>query len=301
MDVSLLEKGFGQDPASQNKKLLYDAARDRLDRFQTDPQRNICNPNDMRTSIFLGFMDYNNWPENLGFFQRLSQSHAGNKAHIEGWFSQESPFNKLAWSSIEGNLSPVPTWMRGRIASPLRWMNRAYHWMLKPKQNDGTFLKYRAFSNEYYMFHRLPMTANEIDRLYMFVYEHQNKPFNWWGSARSWSTKLYRRSNFASFFCSEFMDAGLRASGIYDRLQREGRLSKEFVNRDSGLATPTLLYENLCSVQAGIVYATDNQVFGAQRTQEYFVQRAQQPVNQIVTRTSRKPRKKRTPGKVRKV
>jgi hypothetical protein len=302
--VSLLEQGQASDPIAQHKVLLYDAARERLERFADDPSRNVCDPDNLATSIYLGFMDYRNWPENLGFFQRLSQSHAGNKAHIEGWFSQQSPFNKLAWSSVEGNLAPVPGWMRGRVATPLRWINRAYHWVWKGPHNkaeDGSFLKYRAFTNEFYRFHRVPLTANEMDRLYVFVHEQAGKPFNWWGSARSWSRRGYRKTDQKRWFCSEFMDASLRACGLYERLYREGRLTSEFVDRDSGMATPTLLFQNLCNPEAGIVYAADNQVLGTQRVEEYFAQRAAEPVHQIVTRTSRKPRKKSKKSKLGKV
>lgn len=247
-------------------------------------------------------MDYRKWPGELGTFQKLSQTHAGNKAHVEGWFSQQSPFNKLAFSSIESKIAPAPSWMMSRWMAPIWLANRAYHWAWKGpanKDEDGTFLKYRDFTNEHYVFWRLPMTANEIDRAFVFVYEQQGKRFNWWGSARSWSRRFYRTSNHSKWFCSELFDAAMKVSGTYERLCREGKLSREFVTRDSGNTTPTMIFDNLCAPTANIVFASDNQVLGEQRTQNFYSSQRAAPVAQNVVHVSRKPRKPRSTKKSR--
>ena len=267
-NYSMLEEGFG-DSIAASKRKLYEQAAARVAR--NDPSRDVVDPDSLQSSVYIALMDYTHWPQELGRFEKLSQTHAGNQAHVEWWFSKESPFNQIAVSSVQGSYAPPPKWMTKWYAKPFWLANRFYHWAWKGRtKDDGTFARMREFTNPFYKYYRIPLSPNEMDRLYMFSYEQDGKPFNWIGSARSWSKRLYRKTTGTKWFCSELWHSGFKYSGVLDRLAATGRIDPEFANINSGLATPTKIYDNICAPDKGIVIVTDNQTLGERRAEMHF-------------------------------
>lgn len=273
------------------KRLLYDQAAQRV--AQNDPARDVVDTND---SVFLTFMRYSNWPTALNFKERLSQKYGGDEAHCELWFSNQSAFPCIAVSSMLGDYRP------SRFASynPLSWMDRVYQWAWTGRTvGDGVFCKTRDFSNPRYKYYGLALTPNETDRLFMFSFEQEGKPFNLSGNMRCWNKYTYKRSTGDAWFCAELLFSALKHANVLDRLVSYGYIDAEFANRDPGSVTPAMLYENLCAPDKNIISITDNQVLSQKLADKHFnigqepmKANPSEPSLKIVRSSRRKPSKK---------
>ena len=251
--------------AGGTKRLLYDQAVQRV--ATNDPSRDIVNTYNTQHTVFLTFMNYNNWPRPLTFNERLSQKYGGDEAHSEFWFSEQSDFPRIAVSSMRGSYRP------SRFASynPLSWIDRIHQWVWTgPTVGDGVFCRVRDFTNPHYKYYGLPLTPNEIDRLFMFSFEQDGKPFNLAGNLRCWNKHTYKRTSGQKWYCAELMYQGLKKSGVLNRLLTEGRIDAEFASRNPGSVTPAMLYENLCAPGKNVVMLTDNQVLGQTLADQHF-------------------------------
>jgi len=260
-EYSLLEQG----QVGGAKRLLYDQAAQRV--ASNDPSRDVVDTQTSQHTVYLALMNYNYWAQELTFQERLNKRFGGDEAHCEYWFSDQSHFPRIAVTSIRGDYRP----RRSSLFNPLCFPERLYQWVWKgPTVGDGVACKVRNFTNPYYKYYGLQLTPNEIDRLFMFSFEQDGKPFNMLGNIRCWNKYIYRKTTGTKWYCAELAHAGFQSAGIYDRLVASGHVDETFVNRDPGSVTPALLYEHLCAPGKEIVTLTHNHILGETLADKHF-------------------------------
>ena len=180
------------------------------------------------TFAFLWFTDVK--PEDeFTRWERFNMHFGGPVAHAECWFT-EGADERIACSSVSSR---------------------------------GVFFIPRDFNNpkKPYTFYDLYLSEMEYDKLLVFFYKQDGKPFNNEGMLRSWLYLSWcRQTDETQWFCSELLFAGLSDVGIFERIQSQDPEFNAFVKLNPGAVSPTFLHHYL--VESGMLQQTNHRVNG---------------------------------------